>query len=91
MKVKKKNGEELICVVIHICMEMSEGNSLCSYLKQAKMSFCFLIQNQRTGGRNRSCWELVPAGAGECRERCRRVNMVQILCTHVCKWKNDTC
>jgi hypothetical protein len=20
-----------------------------------------------------------------------RVNMVQILCTHVCKWKNDTC
>jgi hypothetical protein len=22
---------------------------------------------------------------------CRRVNMVQILCTHVCKWKNETC
>jgi hypothetical protein len=21
---------------------------------------------------------------------CRRVNMVQILCTHVCKWKNET-
>jgi hypothetical protein len=21
----------------------------------------------------------------------RRVNMVQILCTHVCKWKNQTC
>jgi hypothetical protein len=22
---------------------------------------------------------------------CRRVNMVQILCIHVCKWKNETC
>jgi hypothetical protein len=22
---------------------------------------------------------------------CKRVNMVQILCTHACKWKNDTC
>jgi hypothetical protein len=22
---------------------------------------------------------------------CRRVAMVQILCTHVCKWKNETC
>jgi hypothetical protein len=21
----------------------------------------------------------------------RRVNMVQKMCTHVCKWKNDTC
>jgi hypothetical protein len=21
---------------------------------------------------------------------CRRVNIVQIECTHVCKWKNDT-
>jgi hypothetical protein len=24
-------------------------------------------------------------------KRCRIVNMVQILCIHVCKWKNDTC
>jgi hypothetical protein len=22
---------------------------------------------------------------------CRRMNMVQILCTHVCKWKYDIC
>jgi hypothetical protein len=22
---------------------------------------------------------------------CKRVNMVQILCIHVCKWKNDIC
>jgi hypothetical protein len=24
------------------------------------------------------------------RKGCRRVNMVEILCTHVCKWKNET-
>jgi hypothetical protein len=23
--------------------------------------------------------------------RFRKVNTVQILCTHVCKWKNETC
>jgi hypothetical protein len=30
-------------------------------------------------------------GGEEMRKGCRRVNIVQILCTHVCKWKNDTC
>jgi hypothetical protein len=24
-------------------------------------------------------------------KECRRVNMLQILCTHVCKRKNETC
>jgi hypothetical protein len=24
-------------------------------------------------------------------KRFSRVNIVQILCAHVCKWKNDTC
>jgi hypothetical protein len=33
--------------------------------------------------------ELVPVE--EIGRGCGRVNMVQILCTHVCKWKNDTC
>jgi hypothetical protein len=45
-------------VIIHIYIEISQGNSLCSYLyhKQAKMSFfLFLLQNQRIERRNRSC------------------------------------
>jgi hypothetical protein len=25
------------------------------------------------------------------RKGCERVNIVKILCIHVCKWKNDTC
>jgi hypothetical protein len=34
-------------------MEMSQGNTLYSYLKQTKMPF--FIQKQRTGKQNRSC------------------------------------
>jgi hypothetical protein len=59
--MKKIRGDKPSGVIIHIYMEISQGNSLCSYLylKQAKMSFLiffsFLLQNWRTGGENRSC------------------------------------
>jgi hypothetical protein len=33
-------------------------------------------------------WGFGTSGRGR---MCRRMNMVQILCSHVCKWKNDTC
>jgi hypothetical protein len=42
---KKNRGDESIQVIMHIYMEMSQGNSLCSYLKQTKMSLFFLLQN----------------------------------------------
>jgi hypothetical protein len=52
--------------ILHINMEIQQGNSMCSYLKQPKISFfssSLLIQNQRTGGLNRSCLGvLVPVG-----------------------------
>jgi hypothetical protein len=32
------------------------------------------------------------SGKGEdIRRGYRRVNVVEMLCTHVCKWKNETC
>jgi hypothetical protein len=73
-------------------MEMSQRNSLCSYLKQTKMSF-FLNKIREKKG------ETGPVqGEGilyQSREKlgngCGRVNIVEILCTYVCKWKNDTC
>jgi hypothetical protein len=39
-KMKKNRGDEALGVIIHIYMEISQGNSLWSYLyhKQAKMS-----------------------------------------------------
>jgi hypothetical protein len=32
------------------------------------------------------------SGTGEdIRKGCKRVNMVEILCTRICKWKNEAC
>jgi hypothetical protein len=38
---KKNRGNEPNQVIIHIYMKVSQGNSLCSDLKQAKISFPF--------------------------------------------------
>jgi hypothetical protein len=72
-------------------MEISQGNSLDSYPKETKMSFYFYftkITEQETGTvLSRGGWYQWEEVGNECTE----VNMVQILCTHACKWKNDTC
>jgi hypothetical protein len=39
--VKKNKADEPNHAVIHIHMEVPQENSLCSYLKQAKLSFFF--------------------------------------------------
>jgi hypothetical protein len=58
-------GDEPIQVIIHIYMEMSQGNSLYKNSLFKKKSFSFLSQNWRIGRQNRSCLgELVPAGGG---------------------------
>jgi hypothetical protein len=72
-------------------MEMSQGNSLCSYLKPKK---CHLFSFIKSGNRRAEqvClgswyqWEVEDEGKGY-----GMVKIVQILCAHVCKWKNDTC
>jgi hypothetical protein len=49
-----------------------------------------------TKSENRRMEQVLPGGLGtsgrveEVGKGCGRVNIVQILCTHVCKWKNDT-
>jgi hypothetical protein len=57
------------------------------------ISFFFLLQNQRTGGQNRSCLGagvVSTSGRGEdVGKVCRMVNVVQILYTHVCIGKNE--
>jgi hypothetical protein len=92
--MKKNRRDEPTGVIIHIYMEMSQGNSL--YLKQANMSFLsFPLHNWRTGGWNRSCrvgrGVVGTSGREEGRKGGRTVNMVQILHIHVHKCKNDTC
>jgi hypothetical protein len=58
--MKRTRGDEPIGVVIHICMETTQGNSLCSYLylelaKISHFSFylsCFFFYNigEQEGG-----------------------------------------
>jgi hypothetical protein len=53
----------------------------------------FLLQNQRTGGQNSFCLggTCTSGSREEVGKECRKVNIVQILCAHECKWKNDIC
>jgi hypothetical protein len=68
-------------------MEMIQGNSLCSYLKQIKMSFFFSF----TKLENRRVEQFLSGEAGtsvmgeKVEKGCKSENIVQILCTHVCK------
>jgi hypothetical protein len=97
--MKKITGDKPVGIIIHTYMEISQGNSLCSYLylKQAKMS-CFsfdlfsffLLQNRRTGGQNKSYPREKAVTSGRREVLRKEVNMVQKMCTHVCKCKNDT-
>jgi hypothetical protein len=52
------------------------------------MSF---FQNQTIGRQNMSYLRVDTSGRGEdIKKRCRMVNIMEILCTHVYKWKNET-
>jgi hypothetical protein len=66
-------------------MEMSQGNKISLFF------FFLLLQNWRTGGKNKSCLGggIGISGRGdEVGKGHGRVNIVQILCPYACKWKN---
>jgi hypothetical protein len=45
---------------------------------------CLFFNNGDQEGKNRSCLGVGTVGRGRCKgKRARRVNMVEILCTHV--------
>jgi hypothetical protein len=51
-----------------------------------------IYKNRKQEGRTSPVWGIFSSGKRYDMERgCRRVNMVQILCTHGCKWKIETC
>jgi hypothetical protein len=82
----ENRGEELIQVIIYTYIEMSQWNSLHSYLIQTVFS------QKWTGRLNSSCLGVGSGGSGEeVRKRCKRVNVLEILCTHVWKWENEIC
>jgi hypothetical protein len=52
----------------------------------------FFFKNREKEGKIGPVWGVGTSEEGEdIRKGCRRVNMVEILCTCVCKWKNETC
>jgi hypothetical protein len=56
------------------------------------MSFFFIYKFGEQGVRTGLAWVVGTSERGEeLGKRYGRVNIVQTLCTHVCKWKNDIC
>jgi hypothetical protein len=68
-------------------MEMSQGNFLCSYLKQTK---CHFTKSENERAKQVPVWE-DQWEVGGCGERVKEDEYVQILCTNICRWKNETC
>jgi hypothetical protein len=70
--------------------------------KVHKEAPCIAILNKQnvilfsfTKSENRRAKQILPGGIGTregkgCRKGCRKVNMLSILCTNFCKWKNET-
>jgi hypothetical protein len=56
--MEKNRGDEPVWVIIHIYMEISQGNSRCSYLKQIKMPFSFSF----TKSKNRRAKQVLSGG-----------------------------
>jgi hypothetical protein len=79
-------GDELLWVVIHIYVEMSHENSLGSYLKKSKMVCFFFYKIREQTGRTGPAWgDSYQVSGEEVGKGYGRVNVVQILCTHVYK------
>jgi hypothetical protein len=61
VRKERNRGDEPIWVIIHIYMEISQGNSLCAYLLQTKMSFFSFTKSE-----DRSAEHILPGGIGNC-------------------------
>jgi hypothetical protein len=77
-------------------MEMPQETPCVAILNKYKchffLFFLYIIGEQEGGtGLALGAWFGTSQRGEEVGKGCRRVNMVQILCTHVCKWKFNIC
>jgi hypothetical protein len=82
--MKKNRGDKPIEVIIHIYMELSQGNSLCSYfyLKQAKNIISSFFFSSTESENRRTDERVVINERGKVKGKGgRRVNTVQNTCT----------
>jgi hypothetical protein len=101
--MKKNRGDEQIRVIIHIYMNISQGNSLVATFisnKQKVIFFLFFLLSSSTKSREKENRMVFPGRVGRIGNNTRRKvagkggrreNTVQKMCTHVYKCKNDTC
>jgi hypothetical protein len=68
-------------------MEMSQGNSLYSYHEQKVILLSFAKMENRRAVKGPVCWIVTSRWEEDVWRKCRMLNMVQTLCTHVCKLK----
>jgi hypothetical protein len=90
--MKTIRGDKPSEVIIHSYMEISQGNSLCSYLYlKLKCFLFFFLWHQTTGGWNNPAqgWGLEPVGEGRCwRKDVGGWIQYNKMCTHASKCKN---
>jgi hypothetical protein len=77
------------CLHVYATCVYKTNNWLCwpwslVYPQTSTRSLTFILQN-------RSAWEIGTSGRERCERGCRRVNMVPILCTHLCKGELVEC
>jgi hypothetical protein len=70
-------------------MEMSQTPCIAILHKQ-KCPFVFFYKMGKQKGRTCPAWGIGISGREEVEKGHGKVNIVQMLCTHVCKCKNDT-
>jgi hypothetical protein len=89
--MKKNRGDEPIWVIIIYAWSCHKETPCVAILNKCHFSSVTKSKNRRVD--QGPIWVRVgTSGRGEeVGKVCRKVNIVQILCTHVCKWKNDTC
>jgi hypothetical protein len=62
---KKNRGDEPIQAIIHIYMKVPQVNFLCSYLKQAKLSFFSFTKSENRREEQVLPGGLLPVGGGK--------------------------
>jgi hypothetical protein len=72
-------------------MEMPQGSTLYSYLEKANIIHFSFIKSESMKAEQVLPGGLVPGEKRGGGKGCQRINMMHILCTRVCKWKNENC
>jgi hypothetical protein len=87
-----KNRDEPTQVILHIYKAVPQDTPSVAILNKQKCHFFYFTKWETRRAEQVLSVVVGTSGRGKEVEKGHgRVNMVQMLCTHVCKWQNDTC